>query len=110
MRPHDLITILNKLKVLNSEMPIGQILVLLEVARSGETGTSLAVIAKNLALGEASCSRHISALGSINRYHKEGHKLLDAIENPVDRRNKIIGLTFAGKIFMKDLLKQQEEQ
>jgi DNA-binding MarR family transcriptional regulator len=100
--------LLNKFRQLDGELPLSQMLIILEVAKAGESGTTLSLISKNLNLGNANTSRNLAQLGKINRKHEEGMGIIDAVEHPMDRRLKILTLSFKGKLFLKDLLRDGE--
>jgi DNA-binding MarR family transcriptional regulator len=106
MKITDLINALKKFNAVDQEIPIAQMLLLLEVAQAGESGTSLTEIASKHGMGQANASRNLAQLGKSNRKHVAGYQLIDAIENPMDRRFKILTLTNNGKLFMKDLLRE----
>jgi len=95
--------VLEMFRTLDAEMPIGQITAFLTISESGDAGVTMTDLSEKLGIGISTCSRHIGALGSINRYHEEGHKLISSVEDPTERRRKIITLTFAGKAFLKRL-------
>ena len=101
----EIIQTLKKFSAIDPEMPIAQMLLLLEVALAGESGASLTEISAKHGMGQANTSRNLSQLGKINRKHEAGHQLIDAVENPMDRRFKILTLTKSGKLFIKDLLR-----
>ena len=105
MKIHELIKALKKFNAISQELPIAQMLLLLEVAQAGDSGTSLTEIANTHNMGQANASRNLAQLGKSNRKHAAGYQLIDAVENPMDRRFKILTLTNNGKLFMKDLLR-----
>jgi len=84
-------------------------LILLEIAKAGSSGTSLSEVSKTLNLGVANTSRNVATLGKVNRARKEGFQLIESNEHPMDRRLKILSLTFKGKLFIKDLLNDEQE-
>jgi DNA-binding MarR family transcriptional regulator len=95
--------VLDLFSELDSEMPLGQIKALLMVGIAGDNGITMTDLSEKLGIGISTCSRHIGALGSINRYHEAGFKLVEAVEDPLERRRKIITLTFSGQAFIKRL-------
>ncbi|MCA6062903.1 helix-turn-helix domain-containing protein [Thalassolituus marinus] len=51
-----------------------------------------------------SCSRNVAALSKVHRLNKPGHDLVYAIEDPAERRRKIVFLTPKGKRVAESLL------
>lgn len=76
-------------------MPIGQIKFFLESAKN--EGNTLTDIANLSELPLATASRYLANLTQIDRYKQPGLALLDAYENPMNRRQKIIVLTELGR-------------
>ena len=97
---HQLVKKLRKLKV---NVPLGQLDVLFTVASAGEAGTTLTKLSEDLDIGQGSCSRFLSALGAINRHHEPGLGLIQAAEDPLERRRKILTLTKKGQDYLKSL-------
>jgi DNA-binding MarR family transcriptional regulator len=62
---------------------------------------TMAELASALYLEQSVCSRRVGALAS---YRGEGHGLLTAIEDPRDRRRKIIELTAKGQRIADEVL------
>ncbi len=109
MKIQEVCKILNKFSQLDPALQLSQMLILLEVAKAGNTGTSLSEVSKNLDMGLANASRNVAILGKVNRARKEGFQLIESNEHPMDRRLKILSLTFKGKLFIKDLLNDDSE-
>ena len=76
-------------------MPIGQIAFFLQVAKN--EGCTLSDIASQSDLALATASRYLANLTQIDRYKQPGLALLDAYENPMNRRQKLIILTELGR-------------
>lgn len=81
------------------DMNLQQLHCLLVIATEPE-GTSLTNIASKVGISMATASRYISALGKIDRHRREGLKLVEAFEDPMERRKKIIRLTNKGRAFI----------
>lgn len=96
-------TLLTRISALEPEMPLQQIRCLFVVAES-EEGMSLSDIAKKVGIGLATASRHIGALGKINRRKEEGLQLIESFEDPMERRKKIIRLTPKGRVAIRNIL------
>lgn len=94
---------LSAARQLNQEMPLQQLLCLLIIAEQKE-GMSLSEVAKKAGIGLATASRYVASLGKINRHREEGLNFVEAYENPMERRQKIIRLTTKGKIALKKML------
>lgn len=81
------------------DMNLQQLHCLLVIATTPD-GTSLTNIASKVGITIPTASRYVSALGKIDRHHKEGLKLVEAFEDPMERRKKIIRLTAKGRAFI----------
>ena len=92
MKLQSISLVISKLIKLDSDMPLGQVQVLLSIAEAGEAGTTLTVLGEEFNISKVTCSRYLSALGKINRYHEEGYGYVDAKEDPLERRRKILTL------------------
>ena len=103
MTPRDAIRFLTGISAIDSEMPLGQAKCLCVVAEE-EEGLSLSEIAKRAGIGLATASRHIGALGKINRKKEPGLLLIESFEDPMERRKKIIRLTKKGRIAINKIL------
>lgn len=81
------------------DMTLQQLHCLLVISTEPE-GTSLTNIANRVGITLATASRYVSALGKMDRHHREGLKLVESFEDPMERRKKIIRLTPKGKAFI----------
>lgn len=54
-------------------------------------------------VSQASISRNVAVLSEVHRKGKAGHKLIEAWENPDNRRQKFVQLTQRGHMFVKTL-------
>lgn len=84
------------------EMPLQQLHCLLVIAGAGE-GLSLTELAQKVGIGLATASRYVAALGKQNRHREEGLLLVEAFEDPMERRKKIIRLTKKGRAAIEKL-------
>lgn len=100
MQAEDAMRFVSEIRRLDSEMPLQQIHCLLILATDDE-GMSLTDLAKKAGITLATASRYVAALGKINRHREEGLKLVEAFEDPMERRKKIIRLTGLGKAFIQ---------
>ncbi len=81
------------------DMTLQQLHCLLVISTEPE-GTSLTNIANRVGITLATASRYVSALGKMDRHHREGLKLVESFEDPMERRKKIIRLTSKGRSFI----------
>lgn len=88
---------------LESEMPLQQLHCLLVISQA-EDGLSLTDLAQKVGIGLATASRYVAALGKQNRHREEGLLLVEAFEDPMERRKKIIRLTPKGRIAIQKLV------
>lgn len=103
MKVEDAIRLLTGISAIDQEMPLGQAKCLFIIAQA-EDGLSLTDISKKAGIGLATASRNVGALGNINRKREEGLRLIEAFEDPMERRKKIIRLTQKGKIAIRNIL------
>lgn len=97
MKLEEILRCVNELRRVDSEMPLPQVHCLFLLAKAGEEGLSLTELAQQADIAMATASRYIGNLGKINRFKEEGFKLVEAFEDPMERRRKIIRLTGKGK-------------
>lgn len=87
---------------LDPNMPVQMAAVFLVVARwPGITMTDLAGV---VGMSQASCSRNVAALSRQHRLGKSGHDVLEATEDPAERRRKIVRLTPKGETIVSALM------
>lgn len=103
MKVEEAIRLLTGISAIDHEMPLGQAKCLFVIAQA-EDGLSLTDISKKAGIGLATASRNVGALGNINRKREEGLRLIEAFEDPMERRKKIIRLTPKGKIAIRKIL------
>lgn len=87
---------------LGAEMPLQQLHCLLVIAQAPD-GLSLTDLATKVGISLATASRYVAALGKQNRHRAEGLLLVEAFEDPMERRKKIIRLTSKGRIAINKL-------
>src|SRR5690606_26063331 len=88
-------SLLKELRELDPEMPLQMATTFILVASS--PGITMKDLSPQLGFSQASCSRNIAALSKVHRHNKPGHGLVYAIEDPVERRRKIVKLTARGE-------------
>ena len=91
------------IRQIDPEMPLQQAHCFLIIAEA-EDGLSLSDIAKKANIGLATASRYVAALGKLNRHREEGLQIIEAFEDPMERRKKIIRLTHKGKLALNKAL------
>src|SRR4051812_48761823 len=82
------------LRKLDPEMPAQTAVTFLIVAQ--EPGIGMAELAERLGIAQSSTSRNVAYLSRWRAYEKPGHNLVEASENPQDRRAKVVDLTPKG--------------
>lgn len=81
-------------RMLDVEMPIGQIVFFLNVAKM--EGASLREISEASDAKMSTASRYLASLSKMDRFRRPGLDLVTSYENPMNRRMKIIELTPKG--------------
>lgn len=97
-----LLRIIERFREIDGEMQAQAMAVLLKVAKS-PLPLRMAEIAEELGLSQSTISRNVAYLGDWNRRREAGHKLVEAYEDPAERRRKLVRLTAKGKRFVKSL-------
>lgn len=105
-RPMVLLTeALAMLKNLDADMPVSQALSLLLIA--GNEGLSLKELARKTEIGMASASRYVASFGKATKPGAKGLGLVASVEDPMERRKKIITLTPKGRTFVNKLIQAE---
>lgn len=96
---------IEEFRKLDSEMQAQTMLAFIYIARMDNGGSPASVkeVGEHLGLTSASASRNIAVLSKWSRHNKPGHDLVEAIENPEFRSQKLIRLTAKGKRVIKTL-------
>ena len=96
---------IEEFRKLDSEIQAQTMLALIYVARMDNNGTpaSIKEVGEYLGLTSASASRNIAVLSKWSRHNRPGHDLVEAVENPMNRSQKLIKLTAKGKRVIKSL-------
>ena len=95
-----LLKVIERFREIDAEMQAQSIAVLLKVAKH-PVPIKMSEIATELGLSQSTVSRNVAYLGDWNRRKEAGHKLLEAYEDPMERRRKLVRLTEKGKRFLK---------
>lgn len=95
-------TLIGRFRDLDGEMTVHQMLSLLWVAlNEGRTQRDLRAA---LDLPSSTASRNLAALSKVHRLGKEGLGLIEWVEDPEDRRAKLIYLSPKGRAFVNQIL------
>jgi DNA-binding MarR family transcriptional regulator len=97
-----MLKIVERFREVDAEMQAQSMAVLLKVAKH-PVPIKMAEIAEELGLSQSTVSRNVAYLGDWNRHKEKGHQLLEAFEDPMERRRKLVRLTAKGKRFLKSL-------
>jgi DNA-binding MarR family transcriptional regulator len=97
-----LLSLVTKIRGVSSEMPAQTLHTFLLVAQS--PGISMQDLNAKLELSSSATSRNVSSLSFQKQYEVVGLGLVEALEDPKDRRIKRVWLTPKGQAFAKSLL------
>ncbi|HEX7773670.1 MAG TPA: MarR family winged helix-turn-helix transcriptional regulator [Pyrinomonadaceae bacterium] len=79
------------------EMPLQRALIFLIIAESGDAGMDQKRLVRATGLSSSAVSRHVQALGRLNRFRKPGLDVVETRLDQTDWRAKPIFLTTKGK-------------
>lgn len=86
---------LKPFRKVRESMPLQYVQAFLLVAT--EEHLNVSEYAKRAGTSQSLMTRHLADLGEVNRYHEEGFGLVEAYDDIMDRRNRLIRLTVKGK-------------
>lgn len=98
--------VLQRIRQLDPDVGIQAVETFFTVA--GEPGIHMADLQESLQLASSSVSRNVALLGAIHRAGKPGLGLLDAYEDPLNRRMKRVKLTKRGEHLMDSIISELE--
>lgn len=104
LRPEQLdplVRVLEAFRLLDPDLPIQYALSFLTIARN--EGLSIRDLSERLGIAQSSASRNVAALSKWHSFGKEGHDLVQAEEDPRERRRKIVTLTPRGRALARQL-------
>ncbi|WP_114393383.1 MarR family winged helix-turn-helix transcriptional regulator [Oleisolibacter albus] len=103
-QPDDLdpiVRVLGAFRTLDPDLPIQYALSFLTIAQN--EGLSIRDLSERLGIAQSSASRNVAALSKWHSFGKAGHDLVQAEEDPRERRRKIITLTDKGRELARQL-------
>ncbi|WP_119679551.1 MarR family winged helix-turn-helix transcriptional regulator [Indioceanicola profundi] len=104
LRPEQLdplVRVLEAFRLLDPDLPIQYALSFLTIAQN--EGMSIRDLSERLGIAQSSASRNVAALSKWHSFGKEGHDLVQAEEDPRERRRKIVTLTPKGRTLARHL-------
>ncbi len=96
-----IVHVLEAFRTLDPDLPIQYALSFMTIAQS--EGISIGELAERLGIAQSSASRNVAALSRWHSFGKAGLDLVQAQEDPRERRRKIVTLTDKGRAFLEDL-------
>lgn len=101
----NLLKIIEEMRKFDSQIEAHAVAVFFFVAmKDNRDGIAMQTIGEELDIAQSSVSRNVYKLGDINRHKKTGIGLLEAFEDPMERRRKLVRLTAKGKRVHNTLL------
>lgn len=95
------VQVLEAFRKLDPDLPIQYALSFMTIAQS--EGISIGELAERLGIAQSSASRNVAALSRWHSFGKAGLDLVQAQEDPRERRRKIVTLTDTGRAFLNGL-------
>ena len=102
-----IIMLFNEFRKLDADMTIHQAVCFMYVVKYN--GITMKELADRIGIAQSSTSRNVAALSKWHRLGKEGLDLVEAIEDPAERRKKRVSLTPKGKLMAEQLRSIVEE-
>lgn len=103
-RPDAVLTVarvLEAFRTLDPDLPIQYALSFITIAQN--EGMSIGELAERLGIAQSSASRNVAALSRWHSFGKAGFDLVQAQEDPRERRRKVVTLTEKGRGFIDSL-------
>lgn len=95
-------SILSELRELDADMPMNQAVCFAWIALN--EGRTQVELRQDLDMASSTSSRSLAALSKVHRLGKPGLNLIEWVENPEDRRAKLLFLTTRGRHLVETLL------
>jgi DNA-binding MarR family transcriptional regulator len=86
---------LEPFRAVRATMPLQYVTAFLLVAT--EEHLNVTEYAKRANTSQSLMTRHLADLGEVNRHHEEGYGLVEAYDDLMDRRNRLVRLSAKGK-------------
>ena len=93
----NLVACLELFRQLDPEMQAQTMVTYLLVAETDPEPILMTELGKRSGLAQSSVSRNVAALGAWSRHRRPGLKLVEAHEDLMDRRQKLVSLTASGR-------------
>jgi DNA-binding MarR family transcriptional regulator len=104
MKPlHQTIALFAAIREVDPYIPTQTAECLLVVA--AQPGITMQKLSESTGLAQSSCSRNVAMLSKYHRLGKEGYDLVEAVDDPRERRRKIVFLTTKGQRLINKALK-----
>jgi DNA-binding MarR family transcriptional regulator len=91
-----LIKVLDLFRYFYPELQAQTMCIFLQIAKAHPEDLPMSELADLVGISQASCSRNVALLSSWTRYRTKGPALVQAFENPFERRAKFVKLTARG--------------
>lgn len=98
--------ILREFRKIDPQMPMQQAALLVELAT--HPVCTMSELTRRLEISQSSVSRNVAALSKVDRHQKPGLDLVESVEDPAERRRKIVSLTPKGHELMSAVLASVE--
>lgn len=94
---------LEPFKNIRDTIPLQYVIAFLLVASS--EGRNVTEYAKAAGISPSLMTRQLADLGAVNRYHTEGFGLVEQVDDPLDKRVRLMRLTAKGKGIMSQIVR-----
>ncbi|WP_375780464.1 MarR family transcriptional regulator [Bradyrhizobium sp. ma5] len=98
------VAFVSECRQLSDYMPAQTLACLLVIAR--KPGITMQELAKKVRLKQSSCSRNVAVLSRWEQFGKPGLDLVESIDDPRERRRKIIYLTANGEQRVQSIVRK----
>lgn len=99
----NLINAIEHFRFIDSGMHAQAMIIFLQVAKDDPEPIAMSELSERIGITQASVSRNVALLSSLTRYKTKGPDLLEAYEDVMERRRKLVKLTRRGLKYYKDL-------
>tara|TARA_E500000081_G_scaffold146870_1_gene170426 strand:- start:44 stop:370 length:327 start_codon:yes stop_codon:yes gene_type:complete len=102
-KTNKLLNAIEHFRFIDSGMHAQAMCIFLQVAEQHPNEVAMADLSTKIGVSQASVSRNVALLSSLTRYKTKGPNLLEAYEDKMERRRKLVKLTNRGLKFYNDL-------